>query len=169
MKQDFALRDDHTLSEEAVAFIRRNSSDMQKPRSICGSAVYRILTSSQNWTSATRLAVICAVTSWRVYFDLAALWQAGFRNTTCAIGMHLTPVQCSQLCDQPGRCVYIAFDQGPNHAGSTSFSPPRPAPGKRRYASPYRCLAARTQSNSYMVAGATAADFRACLQEAGHL
>src|SRR5499427_7008421 len=50
-------------------------------------------------------------------FDLAVLWQAGFRNTTCAIGTHLTPPQWSQLCDQPGRCVYIAFDQDPNQAG----------------------------------------------------
>jgi DNA primase len=36
-------------------------------------------------------------------FDLAVLWQAGFRNTTCAIGTHLTPPQLAQLGDQPGR------------------------------------------------------------------
>ena len=30
-------------------------------------------------------------------FDLAVLWQAGFRNTTCAIGTHLTPAQWAQL------------------------------------------------------------------------
>jgi DNA primase len=33
--------------------------------------------------------------------DLAVLWQAGFRNTTCAIGTHLTPLQLAQLSDQP--------------------------------------------------------------------
>ncbi len=27
-------------------------------------------------------------------FDLAVLWQAGFRNTTCAIGTQLTPLSC---------------------------------------------------------------------------
>jgi DNA primase len=50
-------------------------------------------------------------------FDLAVLWQAGFRNTTCAIGTHLTPTQLAQLCDPPDRSVYIVFDQDKNHAG----------------------------------------------------
>ena len=44
-------------------------------------------------------------------FDLAVLWQAGFRNTTCAIGTHLTPTQLAQLREDSDRCVYIAFDQ----------------------------------------------------------
>ena len=99
-------------------------------------------------------------------FDLASLWQAGFRNTTCAVGTHLTSAQLSQLCDQPGRCVYIAFDQDPNQAGQQAS----------------RLLARRLESaglktrivplppghdpNSYLVAGAAAADFRACLQQA---
>jgi len=30
-------------------------------------------------------------------FDFAVLWQEGFRNTTCAIGTHLTPLQWEQL------------------------------------------------------------------------
>jgi DNA primase len=34
-------------------------------------------------------------------FDLAVLWQAGFRNTTCAIGTHLTPLQFNQLSKHP--------------------------------------------------------------------
>ena len=46
-----------------------------------------------------------------IAFDLAVLWQAGFRNTTCAIGTQLTPAQLAQLADQPGRAVYIVFDQ----------------------------------------------------------
>ena len=50
-------------------------------------------------------------------FDLAVLWQAGFRNTTCAIGTHLTPTQLAQLRENPDRCVYIAFDQDENQAG----------------------------------------------------
>jgi DNA primase len=50
-------------------------------------------------------------------FDLAVLWQAGFRNTTCAIGTHLTPLQLAQLGDQPSRCVYLAFDHDANQAG----------------------------------------------------
>src|SRR5258708_310637 len=97
-------------------------------------------------------------------FDLALLWQAGFRNTTCAIGTHLTAAQWSQLCDQPGRCVYIAFDQDANQAGQQAA----------------RLLARRLESaglqarivalppgqdpNSYFLAGSTASDFLACVE-----
>ncbi len=49
-------------------------------------------------------------------FDLAVLWQAGFRNTTCALGTHLTPDQFQQLCDCP-RAVYLAFDVDSNGSG----------------------------------------------------
>ena len=45
-----------------------------------------------------------SVTPGRRSVDLAVLWQAGFRNTTCAIGTHLTPPQLAQLGDQPSRC-----------------------------------------------------------------
>jgi len=50
-------------------------------------------------------------------FDLAVLWQAGFSNTTCALGTHLTPAQLGQLSGQLGRRVYILFDQDENQAG----------------------------------------------------
>src|SRR5947208_13534476 len=50
-------------------------------------------------------------------FDLAVLWQAGFRNTTCAIGTHLTPLQWEQLSSRPERSVYIVFDHDGNLAG----------------------------------------------------
>ena len=43
-------------------------------------------------------------------FDLAALWQAGFRNVTCAMGSHLNARQFQQLCDGVSRTVYLAFD-----------------------------------------------------------
>jgi len=36
-------------------------------------------------------------------FDLAVLWQAGFVNTTCALGIHLTQTQFSQLSDRLDR------------------------------------------------------------------
>ena len=49
-------------------------------------------------------------------FDLATLWQAGFRHTTCAFGTHLTPGQLRQLCDRP-RTVYLAFDVDANGSG----------------------------------------------------
>jgi DNA primase len=49
-------------------------------------------------------------------FDLAVLWQAGFRNTTCSLGTHLTPDQFRQLCDRP-RTVYLTFDADDNGSG----------------------------------------------------
>jgi len=99
-------------------------------------------------------------------FDLAVLWQAGFRNTTCAIGTHLTPAQLSQLSDQPGRGVYIAFDQDPNQAGqqaSRLLAQHLESAGLRaRIVS----LPPGHDPNSYFTAGATAADFLTCLQQA---
>ena len=46
-------------------------------------------------------------------FDLAVLWQAGFINTTCAFGVHLTSTQLAQLSDCPDRTLFIAFDSDP--------------------------------------------------------
>jgi DNA primase len=63
------------------------------------------------WESVRQFSTVILVEG---LFDLAVLWQAGFRNTTCAIGTHLTPAQFAQLCN---RFVYITFDQDENHAG----------------------------------------------------
>ena len=49
-------------------------------------------------------------------FDLAVLWQAGFRNATCSLGTHLTADQFQQLCERP-RTVYLAFDVDANGSG----------------------------------------------------
>ena len=49
-------------------------------------------------------------------FDFAVLWQAGFRNVTCALGCHLNARQFHQLCDYRGT-VYVAFDADPNQSG----------------------------------------------------
>jgi DNA primase len=115
------------------------------------------------WESVSAFSAVILVEG---LLDLAVLWQAGFRNTTCAIGTHLTPAQFAQLSDQPSRCVYIAFDQDSNQAGQQAA----------------RLLAQRVETaglharivslppghdpNSYFVSGATAADFLACLQQA---
>jgi len=102
-------------------------------------------------------------------FDLAVLWQAGFRNTTCAIGTQLTPAQLSQLADQPRRSVYIAFDQDDNQAGQKA---------SRQLAQRLQGAGIRARivqlphghdPNSYFVAGATAADFTHCLERAQQL
>jgi DNA primase len=48
--------------------------------------------------------------------DYAVLWQAGFRNVTCALGNHLNSRQLLQLCDAP-RTVYVTFDSDRNGSG----------------------------------------------------
>ena len=102
-------------------------------------------------------------------FDLAVLWQAGFVNTTCAFGTHLTQAQFSQLSDRPDRKVFIAFDSDPNGAGQDAA----------------RCLAQRLDAaglkvgivdlpegqdpNSYFVSGVIPSGFDHCLRMARSL
>jgi DNA primase len=102
-------------------------------------------------------------------FDLAVLWQAGFRNTTCAIGTHLTPTQLDQLRENPDRCVYLTFDQDENQAGQ------RAADSLLQVLDPAGLkihlvgLPAGHDPNSYFVAGASAQDFAHLLEEASSL
>ena len=99
-------------------------------------------------------------------FDLAVLWQAGFRNTTCAIGTHLTPPQLALLGDPPGRCVYLAFDHDANQAGqwaSLQLARQLQSAGLAARLVP---LPPGHDPNSYFAAGATAADFTLCLERA---
>jgi DNA primase len=139
-------------------------------RSIGAAFPHRLLPHSKGglfaWDSVSTFSSVILVEG---LFDLAVLWQAGLRNTTCALGTHLTAAQWSQLCDQPGRCVFIAFDQDANDAGQQAS----------------RLLARRLQSvglrarivnlppgqdpNSYFAAGATASDFLARMEQAQSL
>jgi DNA primase len=99
-------------------------------------------------------------------FDLAVLWQAGFLNTTCGVGTHLSPAQFAQLCDRGEREVLLVFDADANQAGQQAA---------RRLAQ--RLAAAGLivrianlpdghDPNSYFAAGATAADLTSCLEHA---
>jgi DNA primase len=99
-------------------------------------------------------------------FDLAVLWQAGFTNTTCGFGTLLTPAQFAQLCDRCARQVLIVFDNDASHAGQNAAQ----ALARRLRAAG---LTARVVAlpdghdpNSYFTAGATAADFTNCLDQA---
>jgi len=136
-------------------------------RSIGAAFPHRLLPRSKGglfaWQSVSVFSTVILVEG---LFDLAVLWQAGFRNTTCAIGTHLTPAQLSQLGDQPGRDVYIAFDNDPNQAGQEAAC--RLA-RRLKIAGLYArivSLPADQDPNSYFLAGASAADFRACLERA---
>lgn len=99
-------------------------------------------------------------------FDLAVLWQAGYRNTTCSFGTHLTPAQLRQLSHTPGRRVFLAYDQDENQAGQRA---------SQALARQLRLLGAVVflvtlpngeDPNSYFVHGASAADFGRCLEGA---
>jgi DNA primase len=136
-------------------------------RSIGVAFPHRLLPRSKGglfaWESVGAFSTVILVEG---LFDLAVLWQAGFRNTTCAIGTHLTPAQLSQLGDQPGRRIYIAFDQDPNQAGQQSS---RLLAGRLESAGLKARIVALPPGhdpNSYFMAGATAADFLTCLQQA---
>lgn len=102
-------------------------------------------------------------------FDVAVLWQVGFRNTTCAIGTHLTPTQLAQLRENTDRCVYIAFDHDANQAGQNAahslVSVLDNAGLKIRLVG----LPAGHDPNSLFRAGATARDFAHLLEEAPSL
>jgi DNA primase len=102
-------------------------------------------------------------------FDLAALWQSGFRNTTSALGTHLTSAQFDQLCDAPGRLVYIAFDRDENRAGQRAAQTLAQRLEGAGVAASILHLPGGHDPNSYFLSGATARDFAACLQGAPRL
>jgi DNA primase len=98
-------------------------------------------------------------------FDYAVLWQAGFQNVTCSLGTHLNARQFRELCDAP-RTVYLTFDADGNGSGQQA---------SRHLVQRLKGAAIEVyivdlppghDPNSYFAAGATAADFAACLQKA---
>lgn len=136
-------------------------------RSIGAAFPHRLLPRSKGglfaWESVSSFSTVILVEG---LFDLAVLWQAGFRNTTCAIGTHLTPLQFNQLSEHPDRPVYVVFDQDENQAGQLAARQLA-----RRLAGvgvPARVvqLPAGHDPNSYFSAGATTADFNDCLERA---
>jgi DNA primase len=136
-------------------------------RSIGAAFPHRLLPRSKGglfaWDSVGAFSSVILVEG---LFDLAVLWQAGLRNTTCAIGTHLTAVQWSQLCDQPGRCVYIAFDQDANQAGQRASCLLARRLESAGLQARIVALPSGQDPNSYFAAGATASDFVACMEHA---
>jgi DNA primase len=99
-------------------------------------------------------------------FDLMVLWQAGLTHTTCGYGIHLTAVQFSQLCERSDREVFIVFDSDDNGAGQRAALTLAHRLGSAGLLAHVATLPDRHDPNSYFVAGATAADFQACLHQA---
>lgn len=136
-------------------------------RSIGAAFPHRLLPRSKGglfaWESVRTFSTVILVEG---LFDLAVLWQFGFRNTTCAIGTHLTPAQLAELGDQPGRRVYIAFDQDPHQAGQQAAHLLAQRLANACLQPHIVALPPGHDPNSYFAAGATVSDFRACLERA---
>jgi DNA primase len=136
-------------------------------RSIGAAFPHRLLPRSKGglfaWESVRRFATVILVEG---LFDLAVLWQAGFRNTTCALGTHLTPWQFQQLTDRPDRWIYIVLDQDENRAGQQASHQLAQRLADAGVRARMVALPPGHDPNRYFVAGATAADFTLCLQRA---
>jgi DNA primase len=136
-------------------------------RSVGAAFPHRLLPRSKGglfaWESVRQFSTVILVEG---LFDLAALWQAGFRNTTAALGIHLAPAQFDELGDAPDRRVYIAFDQDEHQAGQRAAQALAQRLEGAGVAAPILHLPGGHDPNSYFLSGATAADFAACLQGA---
>jgi DNA primase len=136
-------------------------------RSIGNAFPHRLLPRSKGglfaWESVQQFRDVILVEG---LFDLAVLWQAGFRNTTCAIGTHLTPAQLAQLRENPDRCVYIAFDQDQNQAGQNAANALLHCLDQADLHVRLVDLPAGQDPNSYFTRGATHKDFAHLLEEA---
>ena len=104
-------------------------------------------------------------------FDLAVLWQVGFRNVTCALGSHLNALQFRQLCADDGcegkrRMVHLALDAAANGSGQQAA---------QRLSQRLRAEGITTRSvelphgrdpNSFFVSGGNAHEFQRLLERA---
>ena len=136
-------------------------------RSIDGAAPHRFLPRPKgglfSWSTIGTSTEVILVEG---LFDLAVLWQAGFINTTCAFGTHLTQAQFSQLSDRPDRRVFIAFDSDPNGAGQQAAQVLAQRLQHTGVLTHIIELPAGYDPNSFFTAGASTSDFARCLQQA---
>ena len=98
-------------------------------------------------------------------FDLAVLWQAGFRNATCAWGTHLTADQLQQLCDRP-RTVYLTFDVDANGSGQQAAHALAHRLRAQGITSRRVLLPSGHDPNSFFVQGGDARQFHSLLEAA---
>lgn len=135
-------------------------------RSINGAFAHRFLPGPKGglvaWEGIRDFSTVILVEG---MFDLAGLWQAGFRNTTCSLGTHLTADQFHQLCDRP-RTVYLAYDV--DHNGSGQHAARQLAERLRLQGITTRrvLLPSGHDPNSFFVQGGDARQFKALLEAA---
>ncbi len=98
-------------------------------------------------------------------FDLAVLWQAGFRYTTCALGIHLNACQFQQLCDTP-RTVYLTFDVDANGSGQQAAQDLAHRLRAQGITTRRILLPSGHDPNSFFVQGGDARQFQSLLKKA---
>jgi DNA primase len=98
-------------------------------------------------------------------FDYAVLWQAGFHNVTCSLGVHLNARQFRQLCDAP-RTVYLAFDADSNGTGQQAAQCLSQRLRDRGIHACRVSLPDGHDPNSFFVQGGDAHQFRSLLEAA---
>lgn len=135
-------------------------------RSIGTAFAHRFLPGSKGglvaWKAVCEFSTVILVEG---MFDLAVLWQAGFRNTTCSLGTHLTPEQVGQLCDRP-RTVYVAFDVDDNGSGQRAGRNLARRLQVKGITTRRVGLPAGHDPNSFFVQGGDARQFNALLEAA---
>ena len=98
-------------------------------------------------------------------FDLAVLWQAGFRHATCSLGTHLPADQFRQLCDRP-RTVYLSFDVDANGSGQQAAQALTHRLQAQGIIARRVLLPPGEDPNSFFVQGGDARQFQSLLEEA---
>ncbi|MGH9402095.1 MAG: CHC2 zinc finger domain-containing protein [Terriglobia bacterium] len=115
------------------------------------------------WESVRQFSTVILVEG---LFDLAILWQVGFRNTTCAFGVCLTAPQFRQIAEPPGRHIYIAFDSDENQTGQQASQALGGILRRAGLEVSIVQLPTGEDPNTFFVHGACAADFILRLQGA---
>jgi DNA primase len=98
-------------------------------------------------------------------FDYAALWEAGFQNVTCSLGIHLNAHQLRQICDCP-RTVYIAFDADGNGSGQQAAQSLSRSLRERNITARLVSLPEGHDPNSFFVQGGDARQFQSLMEAA---
>jgi len=137
-------------------------------RSIAGSICrHRFLPGSKGglygWAQALAFPAVVVVEG---LFDVAALWQAGFPNAVAALGSHLNNGQIAELCRFGQRMVYICFDADRNGSGQRAAH--RLSVQLRHAGIEARRVGLPDGHDpaGFFAHGATAGDFRRCLDRA---
>jgi len=135
-------------------------------RSIGTACAHRFLPGSKGglvaWETVRQFSSVILVEG---MFDLAVLWQAGLRHTTCSLGTHLTSDQFQQLCDRP-RTVYLTFDADANGSGQQAARELAHRLWVQGITTRRVLLPRGHDPNSFFVQGGDAREFHALLEAA---